>query len=110
MSAGRELDRSKSVKAVIAEDEATLLDELRETLAALWPELSISAVATNGIQALHEMEQHAPDVLFLDIQMPGMSGLEVAKRASGRCRRDLQVHRVVIAEQNATETVVLRLQ
>ena len=85
MSAGRELDRSKSVKAVIAEDEATLLDELRETLAALWPELSISAVATNGIQALHEMEQHAPDVLFLDIQMPGMSGLEVAKRASGRC-------------------------
>ena len=67
---------------MIAEDEATLLDELRETLAALWPELSICAIATNGIQALREMEKHAPDVLFLDIQMPGMSGLEVAKRAS----------------------------
>jgi DNA-binding LytR/AlgR family response regulator len=44
----------------------------------------ICAVAVNGIQALREVEQHAPDVLFLDIQMPGMSGLEVAKRASGR--------------------------
>src|SRR5436309_2480186 len=84
MRPGRELDRGKSVKAVIAEDEATLLDELRETLAELWPELSICAVATNGIDALREMEKHAPDVLFLDIQMPGMSGLEVARRASGR--------------------------
>ena len=77
MSAGREWDRRKPVKAVIAEDEGTLLDELRETLAALWPEFSICAVATNGIQALREMEQHAPDVLFLDIQMPGMSGLRL---------------------------------
>ena len=73
------------VKAVIAEDEANLRDELREALVALWPELEISAVAADGIQALHLLEQHAPDVLFLDIQMPGMSGLEVAKRASGRC-------------------------
>jgi DNA-binding LytR/AlgR family response regulator len=84
VSAGRKSDRGKSVRAVIAEDEATLLDELRESLAALWPELAICAVATNGIHALHAMEEHAPDVLFLDIQMPGMSGLEVAKRASGR--------------------------
>ena len=84
MGSARELNRREPVKAVIAEDEANLLDELRETLAVLWPELSICAVATNGIQALREMEQHAPDVLFLDIQMPGMSGLEVAKRASGR--------------------------
>jgi DNA-binding LytR/AlgR family response regulator len=84
VGSARELNRREPVKAVIAEDEANLLDELRETLAVLWPELSICAVATNGIQALREMEQHAPDVLFLDIQMPGMSGLEVAKRASGR--------------------------
>jgi len=83
MHAYHELTAARPAKAVIAEDEAPLCDELRETLAALWPELSICAVATDGVQALQQFEQHAPDVLFLDIQMPGMSGLEVAKRASG---------------------------
>ena len=76
--------RSEPVKAVIAEDEANLRDELREALGQLWPELSICATAANGIEALRAMEQHAPDVLFLDIEMPGMSGLDLAKRASGR--------------------------
>ena len=85
MSAPRELTRIEPFKAVIAEDEATLCDELREVLVALWPELSLCAVAANGIQALRALEQHDPDIVFLDIEMPGMSGLEVAKRASGRC-------------------------
>src|SRR6266404_675626 len=76
--------RIEPVRALIAEDEANLCDELRETLADLWPELVICAVAADGFQALQQLEQHAPDVLFLDIQMPGMSGLEVAKRASGK--------------------------
>lgn len=71
--------------AVIAEDEANLADELREMLEVLWPELTIHAAAPDGIQAIHLLEQHAPDILFLDIEMPGMSGLEVARRASGRC-------------------------
>ena len=84
MSLARDAPRANPVKAVIAEDEATLCDELRETLAVLWPELVICDVAADGIQALRHFEEHAPDVLFLDIQMPGMSGLEVAKRASGR--------------------------
>ena len=72
------------VTALIAEDEANLCSELRETLAELWPELVICAVAVDGIQALRELEQRTPDILFLDIQMPGLSGLDVAKRASGR--------------------------
>jgi DNA-binding LytR/AlgR family response regulator len=80
----RDAIRSGPVTALIAEDESNLRDELSETLAALWPELAICAVAPDGIQALRLWEQHLPDVLFLDIQMPGMSGLEVAKRASGR--------------------------
>lgn len=80
-----EVARSNPVKAMIAEDEANLCDELRETLNALWPELTICALAADGIQALRQLEQHAPDVLFLDVQMPGVSGLEVAKRASGKC-------------------------
>lgn len=77
--------RGLAATAVIAEDEANLADELRELLEALWPELTIHAAAADGIQALHLLEQHAPDILFLDIEMPGMSGLEVARRASGRC-------------------------
>ena len=84
MSMTGDLARIDPVTALIAEDEANLCDELRETLAAVWPELAICAVAADGLQALQQLEQHAPDVLFLDIQMPGLSGLEVAKRASGR--------------------------
>ena len=72
------------MKAVIAEDEPVLRSELRNTLAQLWPELDICAEAENGIEALRALEVHAPDILFLDIQMPGMSGLEVAQQVSGK--------------------------
>ena len=71
--------------AVIAEDEPLLCEELKDALADLWPELEIKAEAQNGIQAIRAIETHAPNVLFLDIQMPGMSGLDVARVASGRC-------------------------
>ena len=84
MRPSTESARSEPVKAVIAEDESNLCDELCEALRALWPELRICAVAADGIQALRQLEQHTPDVLFLDIRMPGMSGLEVARHASGR--------------------------
>ena len=73
------------LKAVIAEDEPVLRGELRDALAKLWPDLEICAEADDGIAALREISAHAPDVLFLDIQMPGLSGLEVAKHASGKC-------------------------
>lgn len=73
------------LKAVIAEDEPVLRSELRDTLARIWPELVVCAEAEDGFEALRALAEHAPDVLFLDIQMPGMSGLEVAKQASGRC-------------------------
>jgi DNA-binding LytR/AlgR family response regulator len=74
-----------ALKAVIAEDEPVLRVELRKTLATLWPELVICAEAEDGIGALRALNEHAPDILFLDIQMPGMSGLEVARQASGKC-------------------------
>jgi DNA-binding LytR/AlgR family response regulator len=75
----------KALRAVIAEDEANLRDELRESLARAWPELIIVAEAEDGHQALAELDRHSPDVLFLDIQMPGATGLEVAKHANTRC-------------------------
>jgi DNA-binding LytR/AlgR family response regulator len=75
----------KNPTAIIAEDEPLLRQELRQGLSSLWPELRVCAEAADGIAAVRAIEEHAPDVVFLDIEMPGMSGLEVAKLADGRC-------------------------
>src|SRR5258705_10104729 len=71
--------------AVIAEGEPHLRDELCETLAEVWPELVIKAKARDGSEACEALQRFAPDVLFLDIEMPGKTGLEVAQFANGRC-------------------------
>lgn len=75
----------KRPSAVIAEDEPLLRGELKDALAELWPELDIKAEAEDGIQAICALEACRPDVLFLDIQMPGLTGLDVARVASGKC-------------------------
>ena len=72
-------------RAIIAEDEPLLREELAELLASLWPELAVVAETADGIATLQALEKHSPDVLFLDINMPGLNGLEVARQASGRC-------------------------
>jgi DNA-binding LytR/AlgR family response regulator len=77
--------RMREVNALIAEDEPVLRAELRDTLLQLWPELVVAAEAEDGITALQALIRHAPDILFLDIQMPGLSGLEVARKASDHC-------------------------
>lgn len=74
-----------STRAVLVEDEAVLREQLDELLGRLWPELEILAAVGDGVQALEAMQRHRPDVLFLDIEMPGLSGIEVARQASGRC-------------------------
>ncbi|MES2756982.1 MAG: LytTR family DNA-binding domain-containing protein [Pseudomonadota bacterium] len=65
--------------AILAEDEPLLRDELREALAALWPELKILAETGDGVSTLRSIQAHKPDVVFLDINMPQLNGLEVAK-------------------------------
>lgn len=73
--------------ALIADDEPHLAQALQRQLAALWPELAVVAVVRNGLEAAQAIEQHLPDLAFLDIQMPGLSGLEVAQGVeNGRTR------------------------
>ena len=67
-------------RALIADDEANLAEHLRTRLAALWPGLEVLPLAANGLEALRAIEEHAPEVAFLDIRMPGLTGLELARR------------------------------
>lgn len=66
-------------KCVVAEDEALLRESLLASLAQVWPELEIVAACEDGGSALEAIAIHQPDVVFLDIRMPGLSGLEVAE-------------------------------
>jgi DNA-binding LytR/AlgR family response regulator len=72
--------------ALIAEDELPQRAELRGLLAELWPELRVVAECADGLAALEAIEQHRPDVAFLDIRMPGVSGLEVARAVRPPCQ------------------------
>jgi DNA-binding LytR/AlgR family response regulator len=75
----------KRFKAVIADDEEALRDHLRKKLSELWPELELVGEAPDGEAAQGMIRDLKPDVAFLDISMPGMSGIEVAKAAAGAC-------------------------
>lgn len=72
--------------ALIADDEPHLAQHLKEQLTALWPSLEIVHVASNGIEAAEKIAELQPDLAFLDIQMPGMTGLDVAQGIEGATR------------------------
>ena len=71
--------------AIVAEDEDILRAQLQGKLAKLWPELEVIASVGDGAAALEALEDRVPDFMFLDIQMPEMTGVEVAKHVGGRC-------------------------
>ena len=70
--------------AIVAEDEPILRTQLEGKLAKLWPELEVIASVGDGAAALEALEDRAPDFMFLDIQMPEMTGVEVARHVGGR--------------------------
>jgi DNA-binding LytR/AlgR family response regulator len=70
--------------AIIAEDEPILRAQLEAKLRKLWPELEVLASVEDGAAALEALEDHVPDFMFLDIQMPEMTGVEVARHVGGR--------------------------
>ena len=67
-----------SPTAIIAEDEPLLRQALRDALATAWPELQVLAECENGAEAIDAIAEHRPDVAFLDIRMPGLTGIDVA--------------------------------
>ncbi len=91
------------MKAIIAEDEALLAEHLRSRLAALWPQLEVVGIAANGIEAKTMIEGLRPDVAFLDIRMPGLTGLEVAQALSEDARRACQVVFVTAYDEFAVQ-------
>src|SRR5471030_1129689 len=70
--------------ALIADDEPLLRDELAALLAQAWPELQVVAQARNGREAVDSFEALRPDVCFLDVQMPGLSGVDAARQIGTR--------------------------
>jgi DNA-binding LytR/AlgR family response regulator len=82
-------------RALIAEDEPLLAQGLKNALALAWPELQVLALAPNGIEALRLAETERPDVVFLDIRMPGLTGLDVAAELADRLNEGEPVPRIV---------------
>jgi DNA-binding LytR/AlgR family response regulator len=78
--------KSTVTRAIIAEDEPVLRSDLQARLARLWPDLKIVACADDGVEALALFDALKPAVVFLDIEMPGLDGLQVAQQLSGRCQ------------------------
>jgi DNA-binding LytR/AlgR family response regulator len=72
------------MKALIADDEPLLAASLKAALMQAWPELEVAAVVPNGLEAVQAAERLKPDIAFLDIQMPGMTGLEAAAEIAER--------------------------
>src|SRR5690348_13881077 len=72
--------------ALIADDEPLLREALERMLAQLWPELRVVAQARNGREAIDLFDEHRPDICFLDVQMPGKSGVEAAQHIGRRAQ------------------------
>ncbi|MEH0166315.1 LytR/AlgR family response regulator transcription factor [Paucibacter sp. JuS9] len=68
------------VRAVLADDERLMREQLRSRLTEVWPDLDIVAEAKNGIEAVELVKEHKPDLVFLDIRMPGLTGVDAARQ------------------------------
>ncbi|MCH7345665.1 LytTR family DNA-binding domain-containing protein [Pelomonas sp. CA6] len=67
-------------RAVLADDERLMRDQLRSRLAEVWPELQIVGEAKNGLEAVELTRELRPDLVFLDIRMPGLTGVDAARQ------------------------------
>ena len=102
------------VTALVADDEPALARALAAQLAAAWPELQVLHLARNGVEAAERIGALRPDVAFLDIQMPGLTGLEVAEGIEGPTRvvfvTAFDEHAVAAFEHEALDYVLKPVQ
>ena len=93
--------------ALVVEDEPLLRQALVAELARLWPELEVKRETGDGIEAAKLLGEALPDVVFLDIHVPGLNGLEIARLVSGRCHvvfvTAFEEHAVAAFEQGAVD-------
>ena len=98
------------MRAIIADDEPHLAEDLRRRLARLWPELRVVAVVHDGMAAATALDENKPDIAFLDIRMPGQSGLDAARAAAANCRvvfvTAFDDHAVQAFEQAAVDSLL----
>ncbi|MEJ2641618.1 MAG: LytTR family DNA-binding domain-containing protein [Desulfosarcinaceae bacterium] len=73
------------INAIIADKESHLIRQLESLLADLWPELTICGRATSGLEATQLIEKHRPHLAFLDVRLPEICGMQVAKRFAATC-------------------------
>ena len=96
--------------ALIAEDEPLMRERHKEKLAEVWPELDVVAEASDGDEALALVDIHEPDIAFLDIRMPGRTGLDVAAAIGGDCHvvfvTAYDQHAVAAFDQGAVDYVL----
>ncbi|WP_457322850.1 LytR/AlgR family response regulator transcription factor [Roseateles sp. P5_E11] len=74
------MNTAAPIRAVLADDERLMREQLRARLTEVWPELDIVAEAKNGLEAVELTKEHKPDIVFLDIRMPGLTGVEAARQ------------------------------
>jgi DNA-binding LytR/AlgR family response regulator len=74
-----------AARAILADDERLMREQLRARLAEVWPELEIVAEAKNGQEAVELVQRLRPDLAFLDIRMPGLTGVEAARAIGSAC-------------------------
>lgn len=96
--------------ALIADDEPLLRERLRGLLQRLWPELDVVAEARNGREAVEMFDEHSPQVVFLDVHMPGLNGVEAARSIARRAEvvfvTAYEQYAVTAFEQGALDYVV----
>ncbi len=97
------LEGTSTITAVIADDERLMREQLRARLSEAWPELVFVAEAKNGSEAVALVDEHEPDFAFLDIRMPGMTGIEAARAILDREGNTTQIVFITAYDQYAVE-------